>query len=79
MQYMYSLVLYAYMCVRKLGSSFNVNKNACYFSQGIDEESQLNLTPLQLRCLVDCILNEAALYVGTKQLKEATKLEVYEM
>lgn len=44
--------------------------------QGIDEESQLILTPSQLECLVDCILKEAAATcVGTKGLTDSSSLE----
>lgn len=34
------------------------------FSQGVDEECQLNLSSTQLCCVVDCILNEAAQSIG---------------
>jgi len=44
--------------------------------QGIDEESQLILTPSQLECLVDCILKEAAATcVGMKGLTDSSSLE----
>ena len=44
--------------------------------QGIDEESQLILTPSQLECLVDCVLKEAAAAcVGVKGLTDSRSLE----
>lgn len=39
-----------------------------YILQGIDE-SELDLTPMQLKCVLNCILTEASLYLETKELK----------
>ena len=61
-----SIYLYTYLC------------NVLYIHpmQGIDEESQLILTPSQLECLVDCVLKEAAAAcVGVKELTDSRSLE----
>ena len=47
--------------------------------QGIDEESQLILTPSQLECLVDCILKEAAAACVGMELTGSSGSEETEM
>ena len=61
----------SYYYYYELSSSlYRISLCVYLYFQGIDEESHLNLTPSQLECLVNCILNEAAQCVGVKRSTE---------